>query len=175
MKNFVFFSATALLLAACSQEPLNIPPTDMEITSSAFEHNGQIPAKYTCDGEDMSPPFTFSSIPEGTQSLILLVDDPDAPVGDWVHWIVYGIDPTTTEVTEDKVPEGGVEGITSWDRQEYGGPCPPSGTHRYFFKLFALDTDFDFDAPPNKATLLNMIEEHVLAKAELIGLYQRQK
>lgn len=153
---------------------LNKETLSMKITSSAFQHNQTIPAKYTCDGENISPPLTISEVPEGTQSLLLINDDPDAPAGTWVHWTIWNIDPATAEIAENSVPQGAVEGITSFGSAGYGGPCPPSGEHRYFFKLYALDTTLDLDSKADKAQLEKVMEGHILAEGELIGLYSRQ-
>lgn len=145
----------------------------MVIESSAFAHNSKIPAKYTCDGEDKNPPLKIGDVPQGTQSLVLINDDPDAPIGTWVHWLVWNIKPTVTEIAENSVPQGGVEGTTSWNRTGYGGPCPPSGTHRYFFKIYALDCRLDLAPTTKAADLEKAMEGHILDKAEVIGLYNR--
>ncbi len=145
----------------------------MHIVTPAFIRNGQIPAAYTCDGENLSPPFAFSGIPEGAQSLALIVDDPDAPSGDWVHWIVYNIDPSVTDVSKGTVPPGGTEGMGSDGNAAYGGPCPPSGSHRYFFRLYALDTALEFGERPDKASLLRAMEGHILAEDAIMGKYAR--
>lgn len=154
---------------------LTIKEVVMKISSSAFQHNQAIPAKYGCDGENISPPLTISEVFEGAKSLALIADDPDVPAGTWVHWTVWNIDPATTEIAENSVPEGVVEGITSFGSAGYGGPCPPSGEHRYFFKLYALDTILELGADADKAALETAMEGHILAQAELIGLYSRQQ
>ncbi|PIS42757.1 MAG: YbhB/YbcL family Raf kinase inhibitor-like protein [Candidatus Kerfeldbacteria bacterium CG08_land_8_20_14_0_20_40_16] len=146
----------------------------MKITSSAFQNNQSIPAKYSCDGEDVNPPLTFSELPDNTQSLVLIMDDPDAPAGTWVHWTIWNINPTTTEIAENSVPEGAVEGITSSGSAGYGGPCPPSGEHRYIFKLYALDAMLELDASADKAALEQEMQSYILGKADLTGLYRRQ-
>lgn len=145
----------------------------MIIESNSFKNNEMIPAKYTCDAENIIPPLTFSGVPEEAKSLVLIVDDPDAPGGTWVHWTVWNIDPETTEIPENSVPGGAVEGTNSWGVPEYGGPCPPSGTHRYFFKLYALDITLDLGTSSTAGDIMNAIEGHILANAELIGLYER--
>lgn len=144
----------------------------MKITSSVFEQNQAIPSKYTCDADDVSPPLSISEVPEEAKSLALIVDDPDAPAKTWVHWVVWGINPQTKDIAEGTVP--GTEGTTDFGRTGWGGPCPPSGTHRYFFKLYALDTELDLDTSATKADLEKAMEGHILDQAELIGLYQRQ-
>ncbi|MBN1219775.1 MAG: YbhB/YbcL family Raf kinase inhibitor-like protein [Anaerolineae bacterium] len=147
-----------------------------EITSPAFVQGETIPVKYTCDGEDISPPLQWSDLPAGTQSLALISDDPDAPMGTWVHWIVYNLPADTRKLPEQvSLPANSVDGKNSWGRTGYGGPCPPSGTHRYFFKLYALDTMLDLAAGANKTKLLQAMEGHILAQAELMGTYARQK
>lgn len=146
----------------------------MNISSSAFEHNSLMPAKYTCDGDDINPALQIADVPSDAQSLVLIMDDPDAPMGTWVHWTVWNISPQTTEIVQNSVPDDVVEGKQSWGRNEYGGPCPPSGTHRYFFKLYALDATLDLSSEADKAELVNAMKDHIIAQAELIGLYQRQ-
>lgn len=148
------------------------------ITSTAFSLNGKIPSKYTCDGDDVSPALNWSAGPSGTKSFALISDDPDAPVGTWVHWIVWNIPPDTTGLPEgvaakDTLPNGMRQGLTDFQRVGYGGPCPPSGTHRYFFKLYALDTLLDIPARATKADVEKAMKGHVLGEAQLIGLYSR--
>jgi len=144
---------------------------ELTITCSAFENRGVIPAKYTCDGDDVNPPLSVDGIPEGTQSLVLIVDDPDAPMGTWDHWVVWNI-PPVKKIEENSVP--GTEGLNDFGRHSYGGPCPPSGTHRYFFKVYALDTKLDLDANSRKKNLERAMQGHILAKGEIIGLYSRK-
>ena len=144
----------------------------MNIASSAFTHNGNVPSRYTCDGANISPPLEFSNVPEDAQSLVLLVDAPDAPATTWVHWLVWNIDPTSTGTEEGTAPKG-IEGTTDFGQAGYGGPCPPSGTHRYFFKLYALDTKLELDASATKSDLEAAMESHIIDQAELIGLYER--
>ena len=145
---------------------------DLTITSPAFENNGSIPSKYTCDEDDVNPPLKIEGVPEGTLSLVLIVDDPDAPMGTWDHWIVWNI-PPLEEIEENSVP--GVEGLNSFRKHSYGGPCPPSGTHRYFFKFYALDTKLDLDSNSRKKHVERAIEGHILAKGEIVGLYRRRQ
>lgn len=147
----------------------------MKITSPSFAHNQNIPPKYTCDGENINPPLQFSDIPVDAKSLVLISDDPDAPIGTWVHWTIWNIDPETTEIAENNVPAGAIEGTTSFGETGYGGPCPPSGVHRYFFKLYALDTELDLPTSAKKEDLEKAIQQHILASAEVIGLYTRSK
>lgn len=147
----------------------------MKILSSAFLNNQQIPSKYTCDGENISPPLLFSEIPEDTKSIVLIVDDPDAPSKIWVHWVVFNIDPTTVEIAENSVPKGAVLGMTDFGRPGYGGPCPPSGSHRYFFKLYALDLTLNLPQNSDKKAIEKAMQGHILDSAELVGLYERKR
>jgi len=133
-----------------------------------------IPAKYCCDGADVSPPLSIEGAPKETKSLALIVDDPDAPVGTWVHWVVWNIGVGTREIPENAVPQGAVEGMNDFRKRKYGGPCPPSGTHRYFFKLYALDAPLPLKPGAAKAQVEEAMKGHVLAQAELIGLYRRK-
>jgi hypothetical protein len=144
---------------------------ELIIKSSAFANNGLIPSKYTCDGEDVNPPLRIDGIPQGTQSLALTVDDPDAPMGTWDHWIVWNISPSN-EIMENAVP--GVEGMNDFRKHSYGGPCPPSGTHRYFFKVYALDTRLNLSHNSRKKDLEKAMQGHILAKGETIGRYGRR-
>jgi Raf kinase inhibitor-like YbhB/YbcL family protein len=143
----------------------------MKLTSSAFTHNQSIPQKYTCQGEDVSPPLTIEGAPAQTKSFAIIVDDPDAPMGTWVHWVVFNISPTEY-IAEDTNP--GMQGINDFGKEDYGGPCPPFGTHRYFFKLYALDDTLDLPPGIKKKQLEKAMEGHILAKAEMIGLYKKK-
>lgn len=149
------------------------------IESDAFAANGSIAAKYTCEGDDLSPPLAWRGAPAGTKSFALVVDDPDAPDPaapkmTWVHWVVYDIAPATAGLPEGgALPAGARDGLNDWKRIGYGGPCPPVGRHRYFFKLYALDTTLSFAHPPTKAQLEQAMKGHVLAHAELVGTCAR--
>lgn len=145
----------------------------MEIKSSAFENNGVIPSRYTCDGPDMSPSLGIINVPENTVSLVLIMDDPDASVGVWDHWIVFNILPDTKEIPENEEPQG-VHGKGTSSNLEYHGPCPPDGEHRYFFKLYALDKKLDLPEGSTKQEVQEAMEGHILETAELIGLYKRK-
>ena len=145
----------------------------LQIVSPAFRHNELIPKKYTCDGADINPPLLVENIPSGAKSLALIVDDPDAPVGTWVHWVVWNISPGTREIKEDSVPKGAQQGVNDFRKKDYGGPCPPSGTHRYFFKLYALDKVLNLGSNAKKGDLEGVIKGHILEKTELVGLYRR--
>jgi Raf kinase inhibitor-like YbhB/YbcL family protein len=150
-----------------------------ELTSTAFAPGEPIPTKYSCDGEDISPPLQWSDPPQGTQSLALIADDPDAPVGTWVHWVLFNLPAEARSLLEAvppdaERPDGSRHGENGWGRLDYGGPCPPSGTHRYFFKLYALDTMLDLDAGAGKKQVLQAMEGHILTETELMGVYSRQ-
>jgi len=154
----------------------------MNLTSPAFQPNAAIPARFTCDGADVSPELNWSDLPAGTRSLVLIVDDPDAPDPraprmTWVHWVLYNLPPTAAGLPEAvasaALPAGTNEGLNDWGRTGYGGPCPPIGRHRYFHKLYALDTLLPDLGKPTKAALEKAMAGHILAKAELTGTYQR--
>ena len=142
----------------------------MKLTSPEFENGNKIPRKFTCEGDDFNPKLIIEAIPAGAKSLALIVDDPDAPMGTWVHWVSFNI-PVISQIDEDSIP--GKQGINDFGRKDYGGPCPPSGTHRYFFKLYALDTVLDLNEGINKEALEEAVEGHILDTAELIGLYKK--
>lgn len=153
----------------------------MQITSPAFDHMAEIPRVYTCDGRDISPPLVFSDIPAGTQSLALIVHDPDVPSPDaprriWVHWVLYDLPADCKGLAEAvrQLPAGTLEGKNDWGRTGYGGPCPPKGRHRYFHTLYALDCRLPDLRQPTKAALEEAMQGHILARAELIGTYQRE-
>jgi hypothetical protein len=145
----------------------------LSVMSPTFENNQLIPAKYTCDGDDVNPPLTIEGIPEGTKTLVLIVDDPDCPTGTWDHWIVWNIPATTSKIAENTVL--GTEGMNDFRRRSYGGPCPPSGTHRYFFKVYALDVKLDLSPTSRKRDVEKAMQGHVLAEGELVGLYRRSR
>lgn len=152
----------------------------IKVTSPAFEDSAMIPSKYTCDGENISPQIDWSGIPDTAKSIALIADDPDAPRGTWVHWVVYNIPPETAGFAEnvpraDTLENGAVHGTTDFGRKGYGGPCPPGGTHRYYFKVYALDTMLEFEGDIDKAMLVQAMEGHVLAEGALMGRYSRQK
>ncbi len=152
----------------------------LKMSSTAFEEGGEIPARFTCEGADTSPPLAFSGVPAGAKSLALIVDDPDAPDPKaprmtYVHWVLYDLPPDTKGFPEGmkQLPEGAKEGINDWKRTGYGGPCPPIGRHRYFFKLYALDTKLAGLDKPTKNAVLKAMQGHVLAEAQIIGTYQK--
>ena len=146
----------------------------MRIQSPEFASGEAIPEKYTCDGEDISPPLEISGVPKNAKSLALIVDDPDAPHGTWTHWVVWDIEPDTDEIGEGELPYGAKEGITSARTKGYHGPCPPNGTHRYFFKLFALDSNIELSEKDGKDALLKASAGHITETAELMGIYERK-
>ncbi len=157
---------------------------ELTLTSSAFSHGQSIPRGYTCDGDDISPPLAWEGLPAGTESLVLVVDDPDAPDPaapkmTWVHWVLYNLPPSATElpqgVLSTQLPRGTREGLNDWNRTGYGGPCPPVGRHRYFHKLYALDTQLPDLETPTKTAVETAMAGHILASAELVGTYQRAR
>ena len=141
------------------------------VISPAFQPNSPIPKKYSCDGQDTNPPLIIEGTPKEAKSLSLVVDDPDAPNGTFDHWVVWNIPTSTTKIAEDSVP--GTEGLNSARQIGFMGPCPPSGTHRYFFKVYALDTELKLGAKATKRELEKAMKDHILAKGELVGLYHR--
>lgn len=193
MKTFTLISESPLLLIAalsifylsCAQPPKpdiahtsndkkmekSVAPTSLSISSTAFAAGGMIPSKYTCDGANVNPPLDIEGIPDNAKSLALIVDDPDAPAGTWVHWVVWNI-PVASHLNENEAP--GTQGTNDFNRRNYGGPCPPSGTHRYFFKVYALDAMLNLPDNTGKSQLLKAMEGHIVASGELMGLYQRK-
>jgi len=146
---------------------------EFKLTSPAFNYGGQIPSKYTCDGEDINPHLVIRGVPAGSKSLALVMDDPDAPGGTWVHWVVWDIPPETAEIKEHSAPFGSGQGLSSWGKNGYGGPCPPSGTHRYFFRLHALDTKLKLPLDSTVQDLERGMEGHIVGTTELMGTYAR--
>jgi len=153
------------------EEDVEEDMVEMTLTSPAFNQNEAIPLQFSCDGDDLSPELAWTGIPDGAVSLVLIMDDPDAPVGTWDHWLLFDMSPEL-----EGLPQGGTagtEGNNSWNRTGYGGPCPPGGTHRYFFKLYALDTTLDLPAGTPKGALEAAMDGHILGQAELMGTYTR--
>ena len=151
---------------------------DIIITSSVFEEGGMIPEKYTCDGMDVSPPLTWSDFPEGVKTFALICDDPDAPMGTWVHWVLFNLPHNVNQLNEGIPPERDLDnaakqGMNDFRKIGYGGPCPPGGTHRYYFKIYALDIELDLEAGAAKSELLEAMEGHILAQGHLMGRYKR--
>jgi len=151
----------------------------IEVSSPAFEDGGMIPAKHTCDGQDISPALQWQGVPGGAKSIALISDDPDAPMGTWVHWVLWNLPPDTQGLPEHvppepELPDGARQGINDFGRPGYGGPCPPGGTHRYYFKVYALDKTLALPGKTTKADLLAAMDGHVLAEGQLMGKYARQ-
>jgi len=151
---------------------------DIKITSTVFAKGGMIPANYTCDGSDISPPLKWTNVPEGTKTFAVICDDPDAPMGTWVHWVLFNLPADAKELTENVLPQkvlgnGAKQGMNDFGKIGYGGPCPPGGTHRYYFKFYALDTELYLEAGATKAELIKSMEGHILGEGQLMGKYER--
>jgi Raf kinase inhibitor-like YbhB/YbcL family protein len=172
MRKAIIASASAILLAAIASFAAG--GARMKITSSAFQQGANIPSKFSCDGANTSPPLQISDVPSEAKSLLLIVDDPDAPSGLFTHWAVWNISPQTTTIGEGSMPKG-VQGTNDFGKSGYGGPCPPSGTHRYYFKVFALDRELDLPSSAKRSQLDAAMKGHVIAQGELMGRYARKK
>jgi len=177
---FAMTLSGCLPMARCADNN-NTPKTmNIQITSTAFSEGQPIPAKYSCEGSDISPPLQWTNTPANAKSFALIMDDPDAPVGTWVHWVLYDLSANATGLPENvaktqTISNGAKQGMNTWPRLGYGGPCPPPGKpHRYFFKLYALDTMLDLKPGLTKKDLLKAMEGHVLAEGQLMGTYQRK-
>lgn len=168
-----FIIIVSLFLHFCSSTK-NQKQQTMKISSPSFEHNSPIPAKYTCQDENINPELKIENVPSDAKSLVLIMDDPDAPRGTWVHWVVWNIPVGTQIIAENSIPQSCVQGLTDFGTQGYGGPCPPSGVHRYFFKLYALSETLNLPDTTNKAQLEAAMEGKIISKAELIGTYQKK-
>jgi len=171
----------AVLLFRQNQPKNQVPNIDqsltnktMILTSSQFKNNDFFPAKYSCQGEGVNPPLAISGTPKSSKSLALVVDDPDAVGGTFVHWLAWNIDPATSSIAENSAPPGGIQGKNSGGTNSYYPPCPPSGAHHYRFKVYALDVKLDLESSADEAALMKAVEGHVLDQAELVGLYQKQ-
>jgi hypothetical protein len=188
MKNYLFYFFLTICLIAGSGEAIAQAKdhintktkggTTMEITSSSFKHEDMIPAKYTCDGQNISPPLAWSGAPKETKSFALICDDPDAPAGIWVHWVIFDIPENVNSLPEkvakqEEIAGLGKNGKNSSRRYGYDGPCPPGGTHRYYFKLYALDTMLHLNAGLSKEDLLKAMKGHILSEAQVMGRYKR--
>lgn len=179
VERFVLVPLAAVVLITC----LNLQSAggggmNIRVKSTAFEEGGMIPKKYTCDGADVSPPLAWDQVPEGTKGIALISDDPDAPMGTWVHWVLYALPGDVRELPEalppqEMLPNGARQGTNDFRRIGYGGPCPPGGTHRYYFKVYALDSALALEPGLTKAKLLKAMEGHVLAEGQLMGKYRR--
>jgi Raf kinase inhibitor-like YbhB/YbcL family protein len=172
MQKAILAGASAILLAAIATFAAG--GAKMKITSSAFQQGGNIPSKFTCDGANTSPPLQISDVPSEAKGLVLIVDDPDAPSGLFTHWTAWNISPQTSTVAEGSTPKG-VQGTNDFGKSGYGGPCPPSGMHRYYFKIFALDRELDLPAGARRGQLDAAMKGHVIAQGELMGRYSRKK
>lgn len=172
MRKAILAGASAIFLAAIAS--LAAGGAKMKITSSAFQEGGNIPSKFSCDGADTSPPLQITDVPSGAKSLVLIVDDPDAPSGLFTHWTAWNISPQTSTIAEGSTPKG-VQGTSDFGKSGYGGPCPPSGTHRYYFKIFALDRELDLPSGAKRRQLDAAMKGHVIAQGELMGRYSRKK
>lgn len=178
----IIVGALFLFLPSTSEAPHDVTHltnevsmSDLALTSTVFSDGKAIPSKYTCDGEDINPPLTISGVPEDAQSLVLIMDDPDAvkPAGKvWDHWVVFNIPTTVTDIAEATEPEG-VAGNNSWPRLGYGGPCPPDGEHHYMFKLYALDTELTLAEGATKSEVEQAMRGHIIANTQLVGTYNR--
>jgi Raf kinase inhibitor-like YbhB/YbcL family protein len=164
--------AVAILLAAITSFAAG--GARMKVTSSAFQEGGNVPAKFTCDGSDTSPPLQINGVPSGAKSLVLIADDPDAPGGLFTHWLVWNIPPQTGSIEEGSAPKG-VQGANDFGQSGYRGPCPPPGTHRYSFKIFALDRELDLRSGAKRSQVAAAMKGHVIAQGELVGRYARKK
>lgn len=184
-KRLVLISVLLLFLNSCKGEKQSEFTEEgggkmaITVTSPAFEEAGMIPARYTSDGQDVSPPLKWEGLPEGTKSAALISDDPDAPMKTWVHWVMWNIPAEVKDLPENvppdaELPDGSKQGITDFNRHGYGGPSPPSGTHRYYFKIYALDCKLELPSTSQKEDLLKAMEGHILAEGQLMGRYKRQ-
>lgn len=182
MLRLLFFLMISLQVAGVSSAQTKVKSKKMEIKikSAAFKNGGRIPLKYTCDGMDVSPDLNWECKAGGVKSYALICDDPDAPAGTWVHWVIYNI-PSDVRYLEENVvldenlPKGAIFGMTDFRKAEYGGPCPPSGTHRYYFKVYALDAILKLKSGATKSQLLEAMRGHILAEGSLMGRYSREK
>ena len=172
MRKPIASGAVAILLAAIAL--FAAEGARMKITSSAFQEGSNIPLKFTCDGSDTSPPLQITGVPSEAKSLVLIADDPDAPGGLFTHWLVWNVPPQTNAIAEGSAPKG-VKGTNDFGKSGYGGPCPPSGTHRYLFKVFALDRELDLRAGAKRNQVDAAMKDHVIAQGELVGRYARKK
>jgi len=167
-----------LCLWQSNSETMGGKKMQIKVKSTAFEDGGMIPRQYTCDGADVSPPLAWSSVPEGTKTIALICDDPDAPMGTWVHWVLFNLPVDVKELPENVPPQkrletGAIQGTNDFGNIGYGGPCPPGGTHRYYFKLYGLDSEINLQAGATKGTLLKAMKGHILAEGQLMGKYKR--
>ncbi len=168
---FVVFLLGFLFTNAMGQSGTKMD--ELKISSFALKKGGEIPKKYTCDGENVNPSLQFENVPAKTKSLALVFDDMDAPRGTYVHWILWNIDPKIKEIQENSIPEGAVQGMNDFKKQNYGGPCPPRRAHKYVFKIYALDTLLDLNIHSTKRDLEKAMEGHIITRTQLTGVYKR--
>jgi Raf kinase inhibitor-like YbhB/YbcL family protein len=185
----VAIAAIMMFAAACAKQPAAIKPNSqstppaqsatpaIKLTSSVFSEGQKIPRQFTCDGINVSPPLEWTGVPKSAKTLAIVADDPDAPAGTWVHWVIYNVPADTMGMVEnvpatEEVAGGGVQGKNDFEKIGYGGPCPPSGTHRYFFKIYALDSELPLKAGATKSEVEKASEGHILARAQLMGTYR---
>lgn len=169
----VIFLVAYIILKNQKNNVTSVKESNMKLTT-VFENNTNIPSKYTCDGENIVPELNISEIPPNAKELVLIVDDPDAPGGTFVHWILFNISTSTRLINAKSIPEGSKQGLNDFGKIHWGGPCPPSGTHRYFFKLYAVDKDIDLPEGATKTQVEKEIQGHIIEKSEIFGLYKRQ-
>jgi Raf kinase inhibitor-like YbhB/YbcL family protein len=172
MRQSIITNAVAILLATITAFAAG--GARMNFTSPAFQQSGNIPAKFTCDGENMSPPLQIAAVPAEAKSLAIIADDPDAPGGLFTHWLVWNVPPQTNSIAEGSAPKG-VQGTNDFGKSAYGAPCPPSGSHRYYFRVFALDRELDLRPGAKRGQLEAAMKGHVIAQGELMGRYGRKK
>jgi Raf kinase inhibitor-like YbhB/YbcL family protein len=178
MKKTITFLFSFLLIGFINPKLNGGESMEIKLKSSAFKEGGMIPSEYTCDGKNISPSLSWEGVPAGAKSIALICDDPDAPMGTWVHWVIYNLPATIKELPSNIPPtktleNGARQGINDFRKIGYGGPCPPGGTHRYYFKIYALDTQLDLEPGVTKAQLLKAMEGHILAQGQLMGKYKR--
>lgn len=171
MKKVIILLAVILTVTSLAKAEQIERGAVMKLKSPEFENNKFIPKKFSCQGQDINPALLIEDVPQKAKSLALIINDPDAPAGDWIHWIVFDI-PVVSKIEEDSIP--GKQGINDFGKMDYGGPCPPFGTHRYFFTIYALDTELNLKEGIDIKELERAMEGHILAKAELVGLYKKQ-
>jgi Raf kinase inhibitor-like YbhB/YbcL family protein len=173
MIGWLFLVALATLVIGLAQAQNAPGSASLKVTSSAFSDGGKIPKKYTCDNSNVSPPLRIENLPKAVKSLALIVDDPDAPGRTWTHWLLWNIDPKVTEIRENSVPQNAIQGTSDFGSARYGGPCPPSGVHRYYFQAYALDAALSLPSSAKKTAVEKAMAGHIIAKGGLMGTYSR--
>lgn len=178
MKKILIILFLLLFIIGCKQQEKETKEVtqigNLKLTSPAFQNNQHIPDEYTCNGPNINPELHIEGIPEKTKTLALVVNDPDAPSGSWIHWLLFNIPLSTTKIAKNSVPQNAIQGLNDFNKNNYGGPCPPSGTHRYFFKLYALDTTLNLDKTAKAEDLEKAMQGHILEETDLIGLYSQK-